>query len=89
MHPVASLPNPQQQNLQGFDIIPTPNLKIDLLAEISQFPRIIFKSVCGVGVDLGLGQLIRVVGVRVGMDLGEDLIGLLDEAAEDGDFEST
>ncbi|CAL9029775.1 unnamed protein product [Prunus brigantina] len=55
MHPVASLPDLQQQNLQGFDIIPTPNLKIDLLVEIRQSPRIIFKSVRGVGVELCLG----------------------------------
>ncbi|KAI5339438.1 hypothetical protein L3X38_018710 [Prunus dulcis] len=29
--------------MHGFDIIPTPNLKIDLLAEIRRSPRIISK----------------------------------------------
>lgn len=42
------------------------------------------QSVCDVGVDLGLSQLIRVVGVRVGSDLGEDPIGLLDDVLVNG-----
>ncbi|ONI22020.1 hypothetical protein PRUPE_2G102000 [Prunus persica] len=35
------------------------------------------------GVDLGLSQLIRVVGVGVGSDLGQDSIGLLDDVLVD------